>query len=181
MRVIKRVITIIADSFLMLICCMMIVCCFCLPATKDQIGLYGERVLTLKQSITIINSNDEDVSVTLEKGSEVSADIILERGVLYTEDINGVHFHEYIPLEFFVEAEELQAELNVVAENARSVKMEKMQAGIVWAVLFSVVYLLMAVPASIVAIKKGRFLASFLINVILALIVIILCYSSIGY
>jgi len=33
----------------------------------------------------------------------------------------------------------------------------------------------------IVAIKKGRFLASFLINVILALIVIILCYSSIGY
>ena len=103
---------------------MMIVCCFCLPATKDQIGLYGERVLTLKQSITIINSSDEDVSVTLEKGSEVSADIILERGVLYTEDINGVHFHEYIPLEYFVEVEELQAELNEVAENARSVTME---------------------------------------------------------
>lgn len=180
MRVIKRVITIIADSLLILICCMMIVCCFCLPNTHDQIGLYGLRVLTLKQDVTITESS-EDVSVTLEKGSEVSADIILERGVLYTEDINGVHFHEYIPLEYFAEAEELQAELNEVAENARSVKMEKMQAGIVWAVCFSGVYLLMAVPASIVAIKKGRFLASFLINVILALIVIILCYSSIGY
>lgn len=180
MRVIKRVITIIADSFLILFCCALIVSRF-LPYTHDQIGLYGERVLTLKQSITIINSSDEDVSVTLEKGSEVSADIILERGVLYTENINGVHFHEYIPLEYFAEAEELHAELNKVAENARSVKMEKMQAGIVWAVLFSGVYLLMAVPASIVAIKKERFLASFLINVILALIVIILCYSSIGY
>lgn len=180
MRVVKRVITIIADSLLILFCCALNVSRF-LPNTKDQIGLYGERVLTLKQSITIINSSDEDVSVTLVKGSEVSADIILERGVLYTEDINGVHFHEYIPLEYFVEAEELQAKLNEVAENARSVKMEKMQAGIVWAVLFSVVYLLMAVSASIVAIKKGRFLASFLINVILALIVIILCYSSIGY
>lgn len=180
MRVVKRVITIIADSLLILLCCALIVSRF-LPYNHDQIGLYGERVLTLKQSITIINSSDEDVSVTLEKGSEVSADIILERGVLYTENINGVHFHEYIPLEYFVEAEELQAELNEVAENVRSVKMEKMQAGIVWAVLFSVVYLLMAVPASIVAIKKGRFLASFLINVILALIVIILCYSSIGY
>ena len=179
MRVVKRVITIIADSLLILFCCALIVSRF-LPNTKDQIGLYGERVLTLKQDVTISESS-EDVSVTLEKGSEVSADIILERGVLYTEDINGVHFHEYIPLEYFVEAEELQAELNEVAENARSVKMEKMQAGIVWAVLFSVVYLLMAVPASIVAIKKGRFLASFLINVILALIVIILCYSSIGY
>ncbi len=179
MRVVKRVITIIADSLLILFCCALIVSRF-LPNTKDQIGLYGLRVLTLKQDVTISESS-EDVSVTLEKGSEVSADIILERGVLYTEDINGVHFHEYIPLEYFVEAEELQAELNEVAENARSVKMEKMQAGIVWAVLFSVVYLLMAVPASIVAIKKGRFLASFLINVILALIVIILCYSSIGY
>ena len=179
MRVVKRVITIIADSLLILLCCALIVSRF-LPNTRDQIGLYGLRVLTLKQDITITESS-EDVSVTLEKGSEVSADIILERGVLYTEDINGVHFHEYIPLEYFVEAEELQADLNEVAENARSVKMEKMQAGIVWAVLFSVVYLLMAVPASIVAIKKGRFLASFLINVILALIVIILCYSSIGY
>ena len=179
MRVVKRVITIIADSLLILFCCALIVSRF-LPNTKDQIGLYGLRVLTLKQDVTITESS-EDVSVTLEKGSEVSADIILERGVLYTEDINGVHFHEYIPLEYFVETEELQAELNEVAENARSVKMEKMQAGIVWAVLFSVVYLLMAVPASIVAIKKGRFLASFLINVILALIVIILCYSSIGY
>lgn len=180
MRVVKRVITIIADSLLILFCCALIVSRF-LPYNHDQIGLYGERVLTLKQSITIINSSDEDDSITLEKGSEVSADIILERGVLYTEDINGVHFHEYIPLEYFAEAEELHVELNEVAENARSVKMEKMQAGIVWAVLFSVVYLLMAVPASIVAIKKRRFLASFLINVILALIVIILCYSSIGY
>ena len=179
MRVVKRVITIIADSLLILFCCALIVSRF-LPNTKDQIGLYGLRVLTLKQDVTITESS-EDVSVTLEKGSEVSADIILERGVLYTEDINGVHFHEYIPLEYFVEAEELQADLNEVAENARSVKMEKMQAGIVWAVCFSGVYLLMAVPASIVAIKKGRFLASFLINVILALIVIILCYSSIGY
>ena len=179
MRVVKRVITIIADSLLILFCCALIVSRF-LPNTKDQIGLYGERVLTLKQDVTITESS-EDVSIKMKKGSEVSADIILERGVLYTEDINGVHFHEYIPLEYFVEAEELQAELNEVAENARSVKMEKMQAGIVWAVLFSVVYLLMAVPASIVAIKKGRFLASFLINVILALIVIILCYSSIGY
>ena len=179
MRVVKRVITIIADSLLILFCCALIVSRF-LPNTKDQIGLYGLRVLTLKQDVTITESS-EDVSVTLEKGSEVSADIILERGVLYAEDINGVHFHEYIPLECFVEAYELQAELNEVAENARSVKMEKMQAGIVWAVCFSGVYLLMAVPASIVAIKKGRFLASFLINVILALIVIILCYSSIGY
>ncbi len=179
MRVIKRVITIIADSLLILFCCALIVSRF-LPNTHDQIGLYGLRVLTLKQDVTITESS-EDVSITLEKGSEVSADIILERGVLYTENINGVHFHEYIPLEYFAEAEELQAELNEVAENARSVKMEKMQAGIVWAVLFSAVYLLMAVPASIVAIKKGRFLASFLINVLLALIVIILCYSSIGY
>ncbi len=179
MRVVKRVITIIVDSLLILFCCALIVSRF-LPNTHDQIGLYGLRVLTLKQDVTITESS-EDVSVTLEKGSEVSADIILERGVLYTEDINGVHFHEYIPLEYFVEAEELQAELNEVAENARSVKMEKMQAGIVWAVCFSGVYLLMAVPASIVAIKKGRILASFLINVILALIVIILCYSSIGY
>ena len=174
MRVVKRVITIIVDSLLILFCCALIVSRF-LPNTHDQIGLYGLRVLTLKQDVTITESS-EDVSVTLEKGSEVSADIILERGVLYTEDINGVHFHEYIPLEYFVEAEELQAELNEVAENARSVKMEKMQAGIVWAVCFSGVYLLMAVPASIVAIKKGRILASFLINVILALIVIILCY-----
>ena len=179
MRVIKRVITIIADSLLILFCCALIVSRF-LPNTHDQIGLFGLRVLTLKQDVTITESS-EDVSITLEKGSEVSADIISERGVLYTEDINGVHFHEYIPLEYFAEAEELQAELNEVAENARSVKMEKMQAGIVWAVCFSGVYLLMAVPASIVAIKKGRFLASFLINVILALIVIILCYSSIGY
>ena len=179
MRVVKRVITIIADSLLILFCCALIVSRF-LPNTHDQIGLFGLRVLTLKQDVTITESS-EDVSITLEKGSEVSADIISERGVLYTEDINGVHFHEYIPLEYFAEAEELQAELNEVAENARSVKMEKMQAGIVWAVCFSGVHLLMAVPASIVAIKKGRFLASFLINVILALIVIILCYSSIGY
>lgn len=179
MRVVKRVITIIADSLLILFCCALIVSRF-LPNTHDQIGLFGLRVLTLKQNVTITESS-EDVSITLEKGSEVSADIISERGVLYSEYVNEVLFHDYIPLEYFVEAEELQAELNEVAENVRSVKMEKMQAGIVWAVCFSGVYLLMAVPASIVAIKKGRFLASFLINVILALIVIILCYSSIGY
>ena len=47
MRVVKRVITIIADSLLILFCCALIVSRF-LPNTKDQNGLYGERVLTLK-------------------------------------------------------------------------------------------------------------------------------------
>ena len=52
--------------------------------------------LTLNQDITVVNSGKPDESITLKKDTMIICENISERGVLYSEDHDSVHYHEYI-------------------------------------------------------------------------------------
>ena len=170
----KKIIAIIVNCLLLLFGLLLIASKFYMPAHLDN-GLFGSRCLTLNQDITIFNSNYDDSSITLQKGTIVKSDMIIERGVLYTEDNNGVHYHEYIPLEFFVEGDELKAELNGVVENNQNLRRKEIQEAMFKILPFSVIYLVLAVTATIISIKKKKHLVSVLINIILILSVLIVC------
>ncbi len=179
----KKIITVILNCVLILIGLMFIVGRFHIPAHTQSVmyadGLFDSRSLTLNQDITITNPNND--SKTLKKDSVIDSDMIFEKGALYAETDNGAYYHEYIPLDYFVEGDELKAELDEVVENNQTIRRGIMQDAFVKILCWSCVYLAIAIPVTIIPIKKKKFLVSVLINIILVLIVFTISGGMFGY
>lgn len=169
----KKLISIITNSLLAFIGILLIVGRFHVEYHTLN-GIYGLRELTLNQDVTI-TSYDKDSSITFEKGAVISSDMILEEGLLYSEDINGEYYYEYIPLDCFIEGKELKAEIDMAIGEQQILKQEKTRDATIKILCFSSIYLVMAVPATIIPIKKKRYLVSILINIIIVLGVLIIC------
>ena len=121
--------------------------------------------LTLNQDITVVNSGKPDYSIALKKDTVISCENINKDGVLYsyTDDDNGVHYHEYIPFDYFVESEELKA---VVEEQQNHVKAIE-RAAATKQICFSAVYLAIAVPVTVILFKKKKYRTTIVMNFIL--------------
>ena len=167
----KRVLAIFMNCLLIVISILYIVSVFQYRSHYFH-GVFGLRDLTLNQDVTISSS---DSSISLVKGTTISSDTILEQGVLFSEDYDGTHYREYIPLDCFVEGEALKTEVNKALDDIETLEMVERRDSIIRILCCSGVYLVMAGLATVILIKKKRYLVSVLINIIIVLGVLIIC------
>lgn len=121
--------------------------------------------LTLNQDITVVNSGRPDESITLKKDTVIICENISERGVLYSADHDGVHYHEYIQFDYFIESEELKEIIDSRQDRIKAIE----QAATIKQICFSAVYLAIAVPVTVILFKKKKYRTTIVINFILAL------------
>lgn len=123
-------------------------------------GIIGPKSeMTLNQDFTIVNPGNPDASITLKKDTVISGANISERGVLYSNERNGVRYHEYIPFDYFVESGKLKDQLKQDRETE--------QAATIKELCFSAVYLAISVPVTVILFRKKRYRTTLLINFIL--------------
>ena len=167
----KKALAIITNILLIVICILYIVSIFQYESHYLN-GIFGLRNLTLNQDVTIYSN---DSSISLSKGTMISSDTILEQGVLFSEEYDGIRYREYIPLDYFVEGEELKAEVNEAIADIQTQEKDERKGFIIKSLCCSGIYLVIAVPATIILIKKKKHLASVLLNIILVMSVLFVC------
>ncbi len=128
--------------------------------------------LTLNQDITVVNSGKPDESITLKKDTMIICENISERGVLYSEDHDSVHYHEYIPFDYFVESEELKETSDSRQNKIKAIE----QVATIKKICFSAVYLAIAFPVTIILFMKKKYRATLVINFILMFVALFISW-----
>ena len=172
----NSVVTVIKFAMLIIVNCLMILLGILSICLWIDVDTYNQKwshpgfisykaELTLNQDITVVNSGKPDYSIALKKDYVVSCENITKNGVLYsyTDDDNGVHYHEYIPFDYFVESEALNA---AVQEQQNQIKAIERSAAIKQ-IIFSAVFLAIAVPVTVILFKKKKYRTTIVMNFIL--------------
>lgn len=181
-RIIKSVIAVILNCFVFLVGFYIIIIALGMPAYTNEYfflkspSIWVSRELTLNQDVTIDNAGHSDSSVTLEKGTVITSDDIRPHGALYRGDHDGVHYHEYISLDCFVEGEDLQEELKEIDANNKIRRREIMMPANIKIAISGALYLALAVYLTVVFLKKEKYLACVLANIVLMLFVVLTIY-----
>ena len=178
--------TIIKTIITVILCCLAFLVAYWGIVTHFYIPAYGEawfykiprisedHSVTFNQDLTIVNSGDHNSKVTFEKGTVITSNWIQENGVLYSETVDEVHYHEWISLDNFVEGEDLKAELKAIDEQNKIITREIMTPAYIKVAVCLILYLAIAVPLIVVLLKKGKRKTCVLLNVVLMLLVYVL-------
>ena len=178
--------TIIKTIITVILCCLAFLVAYWGIVTHFYIPAYGEawfykiprisedHSVTFNQDLTIVNSGDHNSKVTFEKGTVIISNWIQENGVLYSETVDEVHYHEWISLDNFVEGEDLKAELKAIDEQNKIKTREIMTPAYIKVAVCLILYLAIAVPLIVVLLKKGKRKTCVLLNVVLMLLVYVL-------
>lgn len=178
--IIKTIITVILNCFIVLVGFWFILTAIYIPANTNEYyflktpRIWEGRELTLNQDVTVDNSGHSDNPVTLKKGTVITSEEIRQNGVRYVDDIDGEHYHQDIPLECFEESEALKEELEEIAASNKKRRIEIMMPANIKILIVGGLYLAVAVYLTVKFIKKDKrkiaVLSTILLTVVLVLI-----------
>lgn len=181
--IIKTIITVILNCFIVLVGFWFILTAIYIPAnTNEYFFLKTPRIcegreLTLDQDVTIDNSGHSDNPVTFKKGTVITSEEIRLNGVRYVDDIDGEHYHQDIPLDCFEECGALKEELKEIAASNKKRRIEIMMPANITILIVGGLYLAAAVYLTVKFIKKDKrkiaVLSTILLTVVIILVVVI--------
>ena len=183
-EIIGTIITVILNCFIVLVGFWFILTCIYIPAYTNEYyflktpRIWEGRELTLNQDVTVDNSGHSDNPVTLKKGTVITSEEIRLNGVLYVDDIDEEHYHQYISLDCFEESEALKEELEEIAASNKKRRVEIMMPANITILIVGGLYLAAAVFLTVKFIKKDKrkiaVLSTILLTVVLVLILAVL-------
>ena len=178
-RIVKSIIAVILNCFVFLVGFHIILTVIYLPAYSSEYFLKFPRIwvsreLTLNQDVTIDNSGHSDSSITLAKGTVITSTDIRTNGALYSGDKDEVHYHQYISLECFVEGEDIKEELKQIDASNKIRRREIMMPVNIKIAIIGALYLAAAAFITVVFLKKEKYVACVLSNLVLLLFVVLL-------
>lgn len=178
--IIKTIITVILNCFIVLVGFWFILTAIYIPAYTNEYyflktpRIWEGRELTLNQDVTVDNSGHSDNLVTLKKGTVITTDDIIPSGVRYVDDIDGEHYHQDIPLECFEECEALKEELKEIAASNKKRRIEIMMPANIKILIVGGLYLAAAVYLTVKFIKKDKRKIAVLSNVLLTVVLVLI-------
>ena len=182
-EIIKTIITVILNCFIVLVGSWFIINAFYIPAYSDEYfflktpRICEGRELTLDQDVTIDNSGHSDNPVTFKKGTVITSEEIRLNGVRYVDDIDGEHYHQDIPLDCFEECGALKEELKQIEASNKKRRIEIMMPANITILIVGGLYLAAAVFLTVKFIKKDKrkiaVLSTILLTVVLVLVLVI--------
>ncbi len=182
--IIKTIITVILNCFIVLVGFWFILTAIYIPANTNEYyflktpRIWEARELTLNQDVTVDNSGHSDNPVTLKKGTVITSEEIRQNGVRYVDDIDEEHYHQDIPLECFEECEALKEELKEIATSNKKRRIEIMMPANITILIVGGLYLAAAVYLTVKFIKKDKrkiaVLSTILLTVVLVLILAVI-------
>ena len=179
-RIVKSIIAVILNCFVFLVGFYIILTVIYLPAYSNEYfflkspSIWVSRELTLNQDVTIDNSGHSDSSITLAKGTVITSTDIRTNGALYSGDKDEVHYHQYISLECFVEGEDIKEELKQIDASNKIRRREIMMPVNIKIAIIGALYLAAAAFITVVFLKKEKYVACVLSNLVLLLFVVLL-------
>ena len=177
--IIKTIITVILNCFIVLVGFWFILTAIYIPAYTNEYyflktpRIWEGRELTLNQDVTVDNSGHSDNPVTLKKGTVITSEEIRQNGVRYVDDIDGEHYHQDIPLECFEECEALKEELEEIAASNKKRRIEIMMPANIKILIVGGLYLAAAVYLTVKFIKKDKRKIAVLSNVLLTVVLVL--------
>lgn len=179
-EIIKTIITVILNCFIVLVGFWFILTAIYIPANTNEYyflktpRIWEGRELTLIQDVTVDNSGHSDNPVTLKKGTVITSEEIRQNGVRYVDDIDGEHYHQDIPLECFEECEALKEELEEIAASNKKRRIEIMMPANIKILIVGGLYLAAAVYLTVKFIKKDKRKIAVLSNVLLTVVLVLI-------
>lgn len=178
--IIKTIITVILNCFIVLVGFWFILTVIYIPANTNEYyflktpRIWEGRELTLNQDVTVDNSGHSDNPVTLKKGTVITSEEIRQNGVRYVDDIDEEHYHQDIPLECFEECEALKEELEEIAASNKKRRIEIMMPANIKILIVGGLYLAAAVYLTVKFIKKDKRKIAVLSNVLLTVVLVLI-------
>lgn len=178
--IIKTIITVILNCFIVLVGFWFILTAIYIPAYTNEYyflktpRIWEGRELTLDQEVTIDNSGHSDKPVTFKKGTVITSEEIRLNGVRYVDDIDGEHYHQDIPLDCFEESEALKEELKEIAASNKKRRIEIMMPANIKILIVGSLYLAAAVYLTVKFIKKDKRKIAVLSNVLLTVVLVLI-------
>ena len=179
-RIVKSIIAVILNCFVFLVGFYIILTVIYLPAYSSEYyflkfpSIWVSRELTLNQDVTIDNSGHSDSSITLAKGTVITSDDIRANGALYRGDNDEVHYHQWISLDCFVEGEDIKEELKQIDASNKIRRREIMMPVNIKIAIIGALYLAAAAFITVIFLKKEKYMACVLCNIVLVLFVVLL-------
>lgn len=178
-EIIKTIITVILNCFIVLVGFWFILTLIYIPAYTNEYFflksacIWEARDLTLNQDVTIDNEGHSDNPVTFKKGTVITSENISQNGVLYVDDIDEEHYHQYISLDCFEESEALEEELKQIEASNKKRRIEIMMPANIKILIVGGLYLAAAVYLTVKFIKKDKRKIAVLSNVLLTVVIIL--------
>ena len=178
--IIKTIITVILNCFIVLVGFWFILTAIYIPAYTNEYfflktpRIWETRELTLNQDVTVDNSGHSDNPVTLKKGTVITTDDIIPSGVRYVDDIDEEHYHQYISLDCFEESEALKEELKEIAASNKKRRIEIMMPANIKILIVGSLYLAAAVYLTVNFIKKDKRKIAVLSNLLLTVVLVLI-------
>lgn len=178
-EIIKTIITVILNCFIVLVGFWFILTLIYIPAYTNEYFflksacIWEARDLTLNQDVTIDNEGHSDNPVTFKKGTVITSENISQNGVLYVDDIDEEHYHQYISLDCFEESEALKEELEEIAASNKKRRIEIMMPANIKILIVGSLYLAAAVYLTVKFIKKDKRKIAVLSNVLLTVVLVL--------
>ena len=179
-EIIKTIITVILNCFIVLVGFWFILTAIYIPANTNEYyflktpRIWVARELTLNQDVTIDNNGHSDNPVTFKKGTVITSENISQNGVLYVDDIDEEHYHQYISLDCFEDSEALEEELKQIEASNKKRRIEIMMPANIKILIVGSLYLAAAVYLTVKFIKKDKRKIAVLSNVLLTVVLVLI-------
>lgn len=179
-EIIKTIITVILNCFIVLVGFWFILTLIYIPAYSNEYyflktpRIWVARELTLNQDVTIDNNGHSDNPVTFKKGTVITSENISQNGVLYVDDIDEEHYHQYISLDCFEDSEALEEELKQIEASNKKRRIEIMMPANIKILIVGSLYLAAAVYLTVKFIKKDKRKIAVLSNVLLTVVLVLI-------